>query len=341
MFFLGPCIGYFYDAHGPRYILLFGTFLHVFGIMMTSLSSEYYQFILAQGICSAAGASMCFYPAMSTISSWFFHRRAAAFGVIAAGSSTGGVIFPIMVSHLIPKIGFGWTMRVCGFLILGMMTIANLTVRSRIPPHPKPFNIYHFLRPLKEKPYLLTTIGAFLFFFAMFLPINYIILEAGTLGMSPRLAGYLVPILNGASFFGRVLPGIIADKVGRFNTIIVLGYFTGIMVLALWLPAAANAPIIVFAALYGFGSGAFVSLAPALVAQISDVREIGVRNGTMFAIISFAALCSNPVGGALISTHGGTYTGLQVFCGVMCLAGATGLLSARNVLSGRKIAAKV
>ncbi|GAB7347458.1 hypothetical protein MBLNU459_g4374t2 [Dothideomycetes sp. NU459] len=341
MFFIGPFIGYAYDGYGPRWILVAGTFFHVFGIMMTSLATEYYQFILAQGICSAAGASMCFYPAMSALPTWFFRRRAAAFGLAAAGSSIGGVIFPIMVSRLVPRIGFGWAMRCAGFLILALMIIANLTVKSRLPPHPKPFGIRQFIQPLTEMPFFLTTLGCFCFFFGLFLPINFIILQARSLGMSARLASYLIPILNGASFFGRVLPGIVADKVGRFNTMIFMCFFTGIIVFALWIPAAANAPIIVFAILYGFGSGSFVSLAPSLVAQISDVREIGVRNGTLFAIISFAALCGNPIGGAIVNSMSGRYLGLQIFCGVMCLAGATSILGARIVLAGLKPTVKV
>ncbi|KAH0258947.1 monocarboxylate permease-like protein, partial [Aureobasidium melanogenum] len=341
MFFLGPFIGYFFDSYGPRYILLTGTCLHVFGVMMASLAKDYYQIMLSQGICSAAGASMCFYPAMSVMPTWFFKKRAAAFGIMAAGSSTGGVIFPIMVNKLIPRIGFGWTMRVCGFLILALMLVANATVKSRLPPRPKPFHIVQFIRPLKETPYLLTVLGSFFFFFAMFLPINYLILQAETLGMSSRLAEYLVPILNGASFFGRVLPGVAADKIGRYNVMSIMMAFAGILILALWLPAASNAPIIVFAALYGFGSGSFVSLAPSLVAQISDVREIGVRNGTVFAIISFAALCSNPIGGALITHWDGKYTGLQIFGGIMALSGACTILAARIVLAGTKIATKV
>ena len=194
---------------------------------------------------------------------------------------------------------------------------------------------------LGELPYLLTVLGSFFFFFAMFLPINYIILQAMTLGMGKRLAEYLIPILNGASFFGRVLPGIAADKLGRYNTMTIMMLFTSIIVLALWLPASSNAPIIVFAALYGFGSGSFVSLAPSLVAQISDVREIGVRNGTVFAIISFAALCSNPIGGALITRWEGEFTGLQVFGGVMAFGGACTILGARVVLGGLRPGVKV
>jgi hypothetical protein len=34
MFFSGPIVGKIYDNHGPRHLLLGGTFLHVFGLMM-------------------------------------------------------------------------------------------------------------------------------------------------------------------------------------------------------------------------------------------------------------------------------------------------------------------
>lgn len=38
---------------------------------------------------------------MSTITTWFFKKRAFAFGIIAGGSSLGGVILPIMVRSLV------------------------------------------------------------------------------------------------------------------------------------------------------------------------------------------------------------------------------------------------
>lgn len=251
MFFFGPVIGKVYDNYGPRVLLLVGTFFHVFGLMMTSLATEYYQFVLSQGICSAIGASMLFYPAMTTVTTWFFKKRGLAFGVMAAGSSLGGVILPIMISRMIKEVGFGWAMRTGAFLILFLMIIANLTITSRLPPQPKPVELMEFIRPLKEVTYDLVAIGAFLFFMGMFLPINYIILEATSHGMKPELAQYLVSILNAASLFGRTIPGYLADKVGRFNTLVFMCFFTGILILALWLPGTGNAAIIVFAALYG------------------------------------------------------------------------------------------
>lgn len=116
---------------------------------------------------------------------------------------------------------------------------------------------------------------------------------------------------------------------------VVTTFFSAILVLALWLPSRGNAPAIVFSALYGFGSGAFVSLAPACVAQISDLRQVGVRNGTFFAIISFAALTGTPIGGALVpDVLHGSYTKLQIFCGVVMIAGSTLFVLARVVVGG-------
>ena len=227
MFFFGPAIGKFYDNHGPRYLLLAGAFLEVFGLMMTSLASAYYQFRLAQGLCSSIGASMVFYAGMSPITTWFFEKRAFAFGIMAAGSSLGGVIFPITVQRLIVSVGFGWSMRCAAFLVLFMLAIANVTVTSRMPPSPTPLDLMEFVVPFKELPFDLTCLGSFLFFLGMFLPINYIIVEAQHFGMSDGLAQYLVPILNAASLFGRTIPGFLADKIGRFNMMVIMTFFTG------------------------------------------------------------------------------------------------------------------
>jgi hypothetical protein len=59
---MGPLVGLVYDRYGPRWLLLVGSVLHVFGLMMASLGTKYYQLLLAQGVCSALGVSMIFQP---------------------------------------------------------------------------------------------------------------------------------------------------------------------------------------------------------------------------------------------------------------------------------------
>ncbi|KAL9624306.1 MAG: hypothetical protein Q9160_001553 [Pyrenula sp. 1 TL-2023] len=104
-----------------------------------------------------------------------------------------------MVEQLVLKVGFGWAMRICAFLILFLSVIAFLTIRSRIPPSPAPFRFMDFVDPLFELPYLFTGISSFLFYFGLFVPFTYIVLSGTANGMSQNLAGYLVPILNATS----------------------------------------------------------------------------------------------------------------------------------------------
>ena len=176
----------------------------------------------------------------------------------------------------------------------------------------------------------------------LFIPFTFIILEAVSKGMSVSLAGYLVSILNATSIFGRTLPAWAADQhLGRFNVIIVMAIITTIIVFGLWIPASSNAAIIVFAAIFGFTSGTIVSMLPALVAQISDVRQIGVRSGTIFSIVAIAVLVSNPIAGALIVQDNGGFVKLQIFAGCVMTGGCVFLVLARIKLAGFNFRVKV
>lgn len=93
MIFAGaPFFGKIFDNYGTRPLLIFGTVFHVLGLMMTSLGSQYYQFFLAQAVCSAVGVSALFYAGINPIGTWFLKNRAFAFGIVSTGSSLGAVI---------------------------------------------------------------------------------------------------------------------------------------------------------------------------------------------------------------------------------------------------------
>jgi len=65
----GPVVGKLFDTYGPRHLIAVGSFLHVFGLMMASIATEYYQFLLAQGVCSAIGIACIFQPGESDVAS--------------------------------------------------------------------------------------------------------------------------------------------------------------------------------------------------------------------------------------------------------------------------------
>lgn len=173
--------------------------------MMVSLSREYYQIFLAQSIASSLGSSAIFNSCIACLSSWFRRRSALAYGIMVSGSSLGGVVLPIMMERMIPVQGFPWTIRIIAFMFLGMLIISCLTVKSRLPPRPRPFVFREYIDSLRDVPMIITVIGLFLFMWGMFLPFNYVILQARAAGVSESLVHYLLPILNAVRYVNAII----------------------------------------------------------------------------------------------------------------------------------------
>jgi nitrate/nitrite transporter NarK len=137
---------------------------------------------------------------LNCIVGWFNKKRGAAYGLLSTGSSLGGVVFPIMVDRLIRSVGYGWAMRTAAFLILVLLIIANFTITSRHPPRPSKLSGSEMVKPFKELGYLLLLLGMFLLTFGIFVPIDYLPVQAIQAGMSIELAQYLIAILNAARY---------------------------------------------------------------------------------------------------------------------------------------------
>ncbi|KAK9332656.1 major facilitator superfamily domain-containing protein [Lipomyces starkeyi] len=344
MVFSSVVCGRLYDMFGPRPLLYPGASLLALGIMTTSACKEYYQFILAQGICTSLGASAIYNASISSVSGWFVKKRGAALGLSVGGSSVGGVILPIVFREVLKRSNFGWAVRSVGFLMIFAAIISCLTITSRFAPKGvERLDIKRtILMPYLKIDFALIVVGFFLVYWGLFVPIGFIPTHARVHGFSGTMSDYLISIMNATSFFGRVIPGILADKLGRFNTFVACCTTAGVLTLALWLPATGHTPIILFAALFGFSSGASISLMPALVAEISPLHEIATRIGAMSAFASMAALSGLPIAGAILLREGNnSFTGVAIFGGVTLIAGSFVIGIARMRLSMGKLIATV
>jgi len=143
-------------------------------------------------------------------------------------------------------------------------------------------------------------------------------------GIEENLAFYSLPIVNAASIFGRILPNFVADKIGPYNMIIPFSFCSGVLIFG-WLGVNSRAGLIVFALLYGFFSGAFISLLPSIFMSLAfNVGEMGVRVGLGFFGSAFGALTGTPIAGALLGDDlqwwkPSVFAGISVFAGTICL----------------------
>ncbi|RDW56590.1 MFS transporter-9 [Coleophoma crateriformis] len=341
----GPIFGRILDSYGPKPILIPCSILCVFSLCMTSLCTQYYQIILAQGLGFGLGACGIFTTCFVCPGQWFERRRGLALGIVTSGSSLGGVIFPFFVAQLIPQVGFNGTVRYTALFIGILLLIACCLVNSRMPRKPFPKDLLWFdFKLFADKSFALYTIGAFLVMWGLWAPFDYLPSMAQKAGFSPSLSIYLISILNAASVPGRILPGHLADKFGYFNTMTIVCLLAGISIIALWIPfdySPSHAGIIIFAAVYGFLSGAFISLIMPCAAKSGSLQTLGQRFGTFQGVIAFSCLTGLPISGAILNTQGGFYLGLQFFSAVAMVVGACFIGASRVVLGGASLRLKV
>ncbi|CAM1511032.1 Fc.00g085450.m01.CDS01 [Cosmosporella sp. VM-42] len=319
IFATGAVGGPLFDRFGA-WLIRPAALLYVFAIMMTSICKEYWQFMLAQGVLTGLANGLLMFPALAAVPQWFDKKRGAAMGMAVAGSSLGAVVFPIVLSNLLTKtdLGFGWSVRITGFIMLPVLMFSALTIRSRLPPRRTRFFLWSsFKSPL----YVLLILSLFFGMIGMFVPLFLLPSYAITKGMSDSLASYMVAIINGASIFGRIIPGVLGDKFGRINTLIGASAATSIIIFC-WLEAETNASIIAVAAVFGFCSGAIISGGSvAITLCTDDPKNIGTYMGVGMALASFAALAGPPASGAMIDRYG-RFDEVTYFGGAMTMVGA-------------------
>lgn len=122
-----------------------------------AVCKEYYQFILAHLLFGIAGG-IVYNPCTSCVAHWFLRKRATAVGLILCGSGLGGVLLPIMLSRLLPRLGF----RDSVLILAGVATVLFLpswfTVKTRLPPK-KGVPWSHAVIPWKETRYTVFVLG--------------------------------------------------------------------------------------------------------------------------------------------------------------------------------------
>ena len=282
------------DAGYFRHIFFIGSVLSLCGVFATSFCTQYWHFFLAQGICQGLGNGLLFVPTLAVLSNYFSSHRVLAMAITASSTATGGLLYPGVVESLLPSIGFAWTLRVIGFIMLALQLVSFAFLRHRIPPR-KSGPLIEWAA-FRELPYTFFAIGIFLINWGVWFALVYVTsFGASVLRVSTPMSINLLLIMNGVGIPGRIIPAYLADKYfGPMNTL-VFASLLGSVVLFCWIAITSLPSLEVFCVLYGVASAGILGLFPATLASLTDdLRKTGTRMGMVFTIISFACLTGPP-----------------------------------------------
>ena len=171
------------------------------------------------------------------------------------------------------------------------------------------------------KPFRLLLLANFFGSFGYGTPFIHVVPYARDQGISKGKASVILSLFGLASLFGRISLGYLADKTGRIEMLKLSALIMGVSSL-LWPFLAVDFwQLSIFAIVYGFTAGAFISLPPSIAAMYFGVKNIAPVVGYLFFVNAIGSV-AGPVFAGLMYDESGNYDAAGVFTGVSLLSAA-------------------
>lgn len=295
---------------GYRGTMIIGTFLAPLGIILSSFATELWHLYLTQGMVFGIGCGLVFAPSLALPSQWFTKNRSLATGLAVAGSGIGGLAISPMSQNLIISLGYRNALRIIGAMGFGILLISTSLAFSKYLPggvqRGKITKVVIVDTSIVGRDFLLLCCYCF------FIPFGYL----GPFFLTPQYVSYLggsasqgatlVSIMSAMNSVCRIVMGFVADRLGKFNTMAICTFLSGLFSMVIWQFSSETNIYIGFCIVYGLVSGVFVSLLPVVIAEIVGVENIQCGIGMTYTITLFGNLLGSPLIGLLKDKYGWT-----------------------------------
>jgi MFS family permease len=244
------------------------------------------------------GSSATFGPLMADISKWFVRRRGVAVTLCSAGNYVAGALWPPIVQHAIATHGWRATHAAIGPLCgVAMLVIALAALRRHAPASSEIASGPRDASPgtLGLSPGVLQTLLALASVcccVAMSMPQVHIVAYCGDLGYGVARGADMLALMMAFGVVGRILSGVIADRVGGLRTLMLGSALQGIALL-LYLFFDGLFSLYAISALFGLFQGGIVPSYAIIVREYFPAKEAGARVG----IVLMASLLGMALGG--------------------------------------------
>lgn len=320
---VGPLVGRWSDARGPRSAIIVGAVLTAASYALLATTSQLWQWYVFQSINAVFRQLMFFIPFQALISRWFDRRRGLALGILGTGFSLGGFVVVPLMRVIIDVLDWDGSFIFSGVVIAAVMLPLGLLVLRNDPAEVgsatdgllsvgaerssvRTLTGMTLGRALRTPLFWVLALAMMLFFYGVFGWLVHQVPFYESVGVSRSLAAVLVSAAAGLGILARLTFGMLADRMGRIETA-AMGLLAALMaaLAALMLDSGA-AGIAVFIAFWVMGSGGGPLLEPLLLPRAFGLAHFGAILGT-FGIIETVGLVVSPAVAGAIFDSTGTY----------------------------------
>jgi len=236
--------GWALDRYGPKRIVLLMGISTGASLLLTSQMTTAWQLFITYSLLLAIGTGAIYVVTMATVLRWFDKQRGLALGIAGSGVGLGMIIMPPLATYLI--INFGWRMA---YLYIGMIALVIVIPLSLFIKHKrsesstpsdsktdaketgiktavidKPEQLsasLSLMEAAKTKSFWLILFIWIFFASSSLLILTHLVPHITDIGFSEIQAATIASIIGGISILGRILMGIMSDKIGRKMTVVI------------------------------------------------------------------------------------------------------------------------
>ena len=331
------------DKIGPRYTAMFGGVLVGVGFIICSQTTEYLGWILGYGVLFGMGMGFAYGSATPPALKWFpASKTGLVAGTVVAGFGLAPIYIAPLAKYLIGAyglsqtmlfFGLGFTIVVCGLANMLRNPPADYTGATAVATAATPVPAAPVANVAPSE--ITKTLNFYILWTCFFISAGAGLMVIGSIaGMATASMGtnafIAVAVMAIGNAGGRIITGIVSDKIGRRAALLLILLFQALLMLAATVitgPGAQPVLLVLLATFIGFNYGANLCLFPSFSKDLWGTKNFGANYGLLFTAWGVGGFVLVRLSEMVKVASGGSFTnsfytaaGLLIFAAVLVIA---------------------
>lgn len=323
------------DKIGPKYTAMIGGLLVGVGFLICSQTTSYGLWILGFGVLFGMGMGFGYSSTTPPALKWFPPSKTGLIaGIVVAGFGVAPIYIAPLGSYLLNNYGISSSMLYLGIgftvVVVGLSNMLQNPPQGFVPGGvPAADSTVKKVATNDLTPSQLLSTGEFyILWMCFFIGSGAGLMVIGSIaGMAKKSMGanafIAVAVMAIGNAGGRVVAGLVSDKIGRRNTLLLALIFqASLMIAAIFVTGGEANPLllVLLASFIGFNYGANLCLFPSYAKDLWGLKNFGINYGCLFTAWGVGGLVLVRVAEMLKTSSGNFNSSFYAACGMLVFA---------------------
>jgi nitrate/nitrite transporter NarK len=283
------------DKLGPRFTASLGGILVGLGLVVASLSNSLWGWILGFGVLAGSGIGLAYASATPAAVKWFPSRRTGLIaGLVVSGFGLASAYIAPLATYMQRSLGIGSTILWLGAAFLIVVVILSQFLANPPTGYDPEESVKgagsKAATPQREYTWkeMMGTPAFWVVWMIYFIGAGAGLMVIGAANKMAKAAfaesaWIALTLLALGNAAGRIVAGVLSDKIGRRATLQIMLAFQSVMIFSLLLVPEDSALLILLVSTFlGFNYGSNLALFPSITKDFYGLKNFGLNYGIVF-----------------------------------------------------------